>query len=367
MRRRRGATLLLLAASCAAALLLAEAAVRLFLPQPLRPAWDDDLHGLRVARPGVRGRHVQPGAFDVRVTFNGQRLRGRRDYPPAPPPGTTRIAVLGDSMAFGWGAEDDATYPARLERALRGRGLAVEVMNAGFPGTSAGEKVAWYEEGVRALQPRLVVLTLLGDDVDGDFYWRAFRLDNGHAVSTAVAERAAAARAARSLLSRVPGSDALAAHSQAFGLFRRGLTRAFSRERTTALGQDPATPGEQRRFREEGLPLLRAEIARLQDDTRGQGARLALVVVPFRQGVYGDPGWWAEELRWKSRAVAEESARAAAALGLPFLDTTPALADRARAAPALYHQGAETHPTPAGYQAIAEEVAAFLRDSGLVP
>lgn len=369
MKRRRAATFALLAASCAAALLLAETAVRAFLPQPLRPAWDDDLDGLRVPRPGVRGRHVQPGAFDVTVTINAQRLRARREYAPQPPPGVTRVAVLGDSMTFGWGAEDDATYPARLEQALRGGGRAVEVINAGFPGTSAGEKVAWYEEGVRALGPRVVVLTLLGDDVDGDLFWRAFRLQDGAAVPTPAALRAVTVRRARSLFARLPGGDALAAHSQAFGLVRRALTRALSRERTTALGQRPATPGEERRFREEGLPLLRAEIARLRRDTQEQGARLAVVFVPFRQGVYPAEadGFWAQELRWKSRAIVDEAGRAAAALGVPFLDTTPALADRARAGPALYHQGVETHPTPEGYRAIADAVAAFLTASRLLP
>jgi lysophospholipase L1-like esterase len=371
--KRRRATLALLAASCAAALLLAEAAVRSFFPQPLRPAWDDDLHGLRVARPGLRGRHVQPGAFDVTVTINRQRLRARADYTPEPAAGVTRIAVLGDSMTFGWGAEDAATYPARVEQALRRDRPAVEVLNAGFPGTSAGEKVAWYEEGVRALRPRLVVLTLLGDDVDGDLYWRAFRLERGQAVPTPAAERAVAVRGARSLLGRVPGSGALAAHSQAFGLVRRALTRLVSGERTTALGQRPASEEERRRFREEGLPLLSAEIARLQRVTRDDGARLALVFVPFRQGVYDDAGnpgappWWSEELRWKSQAIVEEAARTAAALDLPFLDTTPALAARARTSAPLYHQGAETHPTPAGYQAIAGEVTAFLKARHLVP
>jgi len=368
VRRGRAPTLALGALSCALALLLAEGLVRAFFPQPLRPAWDDDLDGLRVARPGVRGRHLQPHAFDVQVAINAQRLRARRVYAPAPPAGTTRLAVLGDSMTFGWGADDDATYPARVEQALQRGGMAAEVINAGFPGTSAGEKVAWYEAGVRGLHPRVVVLTLLGDDVDGDLYWRAFRLEGGQAVPTPPGERARALRATRSLMARLPGSAALAAHSEAFGLLRRALTRLVSRERTGALGQRPATPEEVRRFRAEGLPLLRAEIARLQRLTTEDGARLALVFVPFRQGVYEDAtDFWAQELRWKSQAIVEETRRAAQALNLPFLDVTPALAARARTGPALYHQGAETHPTPAGYQAIADEVTAFLRAAPLVP
>jgi hypothetical protein len=32
-------------------------------------------------------------------------------------------------------------------------------------------------QGVRPFHPALVVLTLLGDDVDGDLFWRVFALD----------------------------------------------------------------------------------------------------------------------------------------------------------------------------------------------
>jgi lysophospholipase L1-like esterase len=50
-------------------------------------------------------------------------------------------------------------------------------------------------------------------------------------------------------------------------------------------------------------------------------------------------------------------------MAVPFRDLTPALSARARSAPSpLYHAGSETHPTPAGYRAIAEEVAVFLTE-----
>src|SRR5207249_7031323 len=63
-----------------------------------------------------------------------------------------------------------------LEIGAAGSG-SFEVINAGYPGTCLGEKAAWYERGVRPLHPSLVVLTLLGDDVDGDLFWRVFSLD----------------------------------------------------------------------------------------------------------------------------------------------------------------------------------------------
>jgi lysophospholipase L1-like esterase len=354
----------LLAGGILAALLAGEGLVRAFRPQPLRPAWDDEAAGIRVPRAGLTGRHRHPGAFDVTVTINAQRFRGKREYAAEPGPGVARLAVLGDSLAFGWGVGDTETYPAQLEARLAAAGRRVEVINAGFPGTCLGEKLAWYESGVRPFHPRLVLLTLAGDDVDGDLYWRVYTLQDGEAVRVTPARATAPARTTRGLLARLPGSAWLAERSQLFALVRRGLTRALSRERTTVLGRQPATPEQVRVFRGEGLSLLRAELRTLIRDTARDGAALAVVFVPFRQSVYGDEGWWADELRWKSQAIADAAAVVLASHGVPFLDLTPVLARRARTASALYHQGEETHPTPDGYRAIAEEVAAWVDATG---
>jgi lysophospholipase L1-like esterase len=366
--RRAPAALALLLLSSALALAMAEGLVRRFAPQSVRVAWEDESNGIRVARPGVRGRHAVPGKFDVRVSINGQRFRAPREYAPSPPPGVTRLAVLGDSMTFGWGAEDDQTYPAQLERMLNG----IEVINAGYPGTCLGEKAAWYADGVRPLRPSLVLLTLLGDDVDGDLFWRVFATDGaGRAVRNPPSRRGAAAKAAsstRSAFQALPGYELLAERSELFALVRSAATRAASRERSTALGQRPATPAEVATFRGEGLALLEAELRWLRDRTREDGAALAVVLVPFRESVYPSSGWWPDELRWKTSAIAEAAAAACREMNVPFRDLTPALVERARAAPApLFHEGVETHPTPAGYRAIAEEAAAFLIDWGLEP
>ena len=48
-----------------------------------------------------------------------------------------RIVALGDSLTAGFGLPADATFPAKLEKALRAKGLAVEVSNAGVSGDTA--------------------------------------------------------------------------------------------------------------------------------------------------------------------------------------------------------------------------------------
>ncbi|MFL5040930.1 MAG: arylesterase [Xanthobacteraceae bacterium] len=53
-----------------------------------------------------------------------------------------RIVALGDSLTAGFGLPPEATFPARLEAALRARGLAVEVTNAGVSGDTASGGLA---------------------------------------------------------------------------------------------------------------------------------------------------------------------------------------------------------------------------------
>jgi acyl-CoA thioesterase-1 len=53
-----------------------------------------------------------------------------------------RIVVLGDSLTAGRGLPADSTFPAKLEHALRARGVAVEIANAGVSGDTAAGGLA---------------------------------------------------------------------------------------------------------------------------------------------------------------------------------------------------------------------------------
>jgi acyl-CoA thioesterase-1 len=50
-----------------------------------------------------------------------------------------KIVVLGDSFTAGFGVPWDAAFPARLERALQDKGIAVMVANAGVSGDTASD------------------------------------------------------------------------------------------------------------------------------------------------------------------------------------------------------------------------------------
>jgi len=73
------------------------------------------------------------------AALDGSMGRAHADEP-------LRIVVLGDSLVAGLGLKPSDAFPAQLERALKARGHAVEVINAGVSGdTTAGglARVAW--------------------------------------------------------------------------------------------------------------------------------------------------------------------------------------------------------------------------------
>jgi len=55
---------------------------------------------------------------------------------------SVRIVVLGDSLTAGLGLPADEAFPAKLERALKAKGLAIEVINAGVSGDTASGGLA---------------------------------------------------------------------------------------------------------------------------------------------------------------------------------------------------------------------------------
>ena len=53
-----------------------------------------------------------------------------------------RIVALGDSLTAGLGLPANAAFPARLEQALKAKGMAVEIINAGVSGDTASGGLA---------------------------------------------------------------------------------------------------------------------------------------------------------------------------------------------------------------------------------
>jgi len=89
--------------------------------------------------------------------------------PPVPPERSPapRIAVLGDSFAFGVGVGPDDTIPVRLAQAIRAEtGRDVEVLNFGVPGLNAEEVADQFVRFASRWSPDLVLYLPFGNDLD---------------------------------------------------------------------------------------------------------------------------------------------------------------------------------------------------------
>ncbi len=86
------------------------------------------------------------------------------------PADTFRILVLGDSVAFGWGLEEQDTLSSQLQQLLdsSGTGKHFEVWNAGVPGYATWQELSYLVEKGDALHPDLVLVPFLFNDVDGN-------------------------------------------------------------------------------------------------------------------------------------------------------------------------------------------------------
>ena len=156
----------LLLAVCSTTLMVlgivgAEALIRRLAPRYLVEA-----RGIHVFSKeyGWRGR---PGAVapmgDGRVTLNAMGYRGREGRVPKEP-GQTRVVVLGDSIAFGYGVADEQAFPQVLD----GRDNGLEVVNLGVEGYGPGQELLVLRREGLSAGPDVVVLAvcLRNDFVD---------------------------------------------------------------------------------------------------------------------------------------------------------------------------------------------------------
>ena len=119
--------------------------------------------------------------------FAAVLLTGCGEDPPAPQPGAKvvveadgylaepspvtgpqrRILAFGDSLFAGYGVGEGESYPARLEAALRSRGIDARVTNAGVSGdtTAAGrQRIGFVLDGLAA-PPDLAIVEFGGNDL----------------------------------------------------------------------------------------------------------------------------------------------------------------------------------------------------------
>jgi lysophospholipase L1-like esterase len=124
--------------------------------------------------PGAGYTLMKPGSHyewqGIPVDINSHGLRGpETTYEKSPD--TFRILNLGDSIVMGWGVRVEDTYGQRLESLLNEESnvnLNFEVINAGVPGWSLDNALAYFQAEGLKYDPDLVMLDLtIANDING--------------------------------------------------------------------------------------------------------------------------------------------------------------------------------------------------------
>lgn len=114
--------------------------------------------------PGAQGRFTgQPLVINAHGFRDAERETAKPD-------GVLRVAVLGDSVAFGWAVAQEERFTERLEALLNDAALAAglalrfEVLNFAVPGYNTAMELATLESAVLDYSPDVVVLSVVGND-----------------------------------------------------------------------------------------------------------------------------------------------------------------------------------------------------------
>ncbi len=100
-----------------------------------------------------------PWCVEYRRSSN---LMRDREYDPGPPPGTLRIAAIGDSFVFGEGVPLESTLPRQMEALL---GSRHEILNAGVPGFNTRMEREFLEHLVAAYHCTRAIFVFVLNDV----------------------------------------------------------------------------------------------------------------------------------------------------------------------------------------------------------
>jgi len=239
---------------------------------------------LRLTMPELRRFHQAPGMTGgLPAPMNSRGMR-EREFPDAKPPGQLRILCAGDSTTFGLSVANEHTWPGHMQRILRqSTDLDVFVINTGGPGGHPQITLQLYREWLKDIEIDRFVLGFCMNDVQPP----ATGLDQDEYRKGLEASRW------ERLKSRTEHLRAKLARSYLFSWLQMLAKRL---DRTEQSGEHivAATPSW---FHSLGLnPGAEAAwratldaIDELQAELDARGIPLAIVTIPYRFMLTGDP------------------------------------------------------------------------------
>ncbi len=269
-------------------------------------------------QPGYRGVFMNHG-----VTIDSAGLRGAEVDLRRVPGGRRRLLAFGDSITFGYGADDEDTYPYQL--GLRLASHHVEVVNAGVTGYTSHQVLGYVRRYLPLLRPDAISVCIGWNDGNGRT-----------ADDREYARRLAVARDVEGVLD---------------GLYLyRALKNAY-------LRAGLRTPRQERPIARVSLDQYRENLTAIAIEARRVGVRPVFVALPRRQGP--------DERRSRDTPYATVLAETARTLKVPLLSVGDLGIDTPRASTTEYFIDS-LHFSPAGAALMADTLAPQLLAPGVL-
>ena len=256
------------------------------------------------------------------------------------------MLVLGDSFVWCWGVEIAECFTERLEAVLPD----TDVINTGVPAWSTAQEMLFYErEGRRYASDVVLLVFVPNDPVENVRGWGPrFRLDGDRLVATNVPVPRRKGALGEWLQAR---SRLYAEVTYRLAVAREALRYVGARGRPTApppavaaeAAYVPAAPPRT----SPAWAVTAALLDRLSGDVTRDGARFAVAAEEMPPAM----AIWLRDLL--------------AAHGIPYVELAPALVAAARRGERV-RLSPDPHLAPAGQRVVAETLAVFLAERGLL-
>jgi lysophospholipase L1-like esterase len=379
VRRKWAYRLIAVAGGTCLAAVVCEGILRLvpgLLPAGTYQMLQADPRNYGVAHPYIGHLQTPDKSFVIAsgTDFNTVHHTGPHGFRNSSPwPDRVDIAVLGDSLTFGYGVTESETWPALLARSLG----TSRLVNLGLIGAGPQQYLRVYETFGTALQPKLVIVGFfagndfsnaetfdrwLSSGVGGNYMvWRDFgqprrvKFSLRHLASSL---QSVVAVDVYPLLRRSYLVNLLRA---ARGAARRSLsaqptTFRFPDGREIQLSLDDlATVAAEARPGQREFQLTLDALEQIHMTAARTGAHTLIVLQPSKEEIYLP--LMNVEIPDLTRPLRE----ALRSRGIDYLDLAPAFRTRAASGEPLFHK-IDGHPTAAGYALIAEAVGAYIRE-----
>ncbi len=129
-----------------------------YLQDDFRPLFQTDAYGK--IRPNLSLSLASIDSQSIEITTNTLGMRMGEIHLEKNPE-VTRIAIMGDSLAFGWNLPAEKTFPAMLKSCLIGqKDKCYEILNFAAPGFTSLHLLKQYESIVHNFKPDVLVLAI---------------------------------------------------------------------------------------------------------------------------------------------------------------------------------------------------------------